>query len=91
MSNLIERDALLVVPHVRKVVEHDESGEFITFNAVSVEDIEKAPAVDAVEVVRCADCENYTRSPWKHPTIGWCKLAGSHRRPDYYCADGRKK
>lgn len=48
MANLIDRDALLVVPHVRKVVEYDESGEFITFNAVSVEDIEKASAIDAV-------------------------------------------
>lgn len=54
--------------------------------------ITEAPAVDAVEVVRCKDCENFGSSPFGYsPTLGWCKLAGSHRRMDYYCASGRKK
>lgn len=50
-----------------------------------------APAVDAVEVIRCKDCQAYGRSPYNHPTIGWCKLHGHHRNPDYYCASGKRK
>lgn len=48
--------------------------------------IEKAPAVDAVPVVRCKDCQH-----WHHS--GWCKLIGQEfdRWPGYYCADGKRK
>lgn len=91
MSNLIDRDALLAVPHVRKVVEYDESGEFITFNAVSEEDIEKAPVIDAVTVVRCGECIHSSRSPFGHPVLRWCPLRDSHRSPDWFCADGRRE
>lgn len=46
---------------------------------------------DTIQVVRCKDCRHCGRSPYGHPTIGWCIIAGHHRRPDYYCADGEKK
>lgn len=49
------------------------------------------PAVDAVEVVRCRDCNAFGKSPFGHPFIGWCKIFGDHRKPDYYCASGRRK
>ena len=50
-----------------------------------------APTEDAVKVVRCLDCNNYTRSPFGHSFIGWCKLDGKHRRQNFYCADGERK
>lgn len=53
--------------------------------------IRTAPAVDAVEVVRCKDCIAFGKSPFGHPEIGWCKIFGNHRNPDYYCASGRRK
>ena len=90
MRILIDRDALLVVPHVRKVVEYDESGEFITFNAVSVEDIEKASATDAVPIVRCGECIHRRKPLYPHPSLVWCPLIEHHRMPDWFCADGRR-
>lgn len=56
MSNLISRSALLDSYDVRKVTEYDESGCGLDYKAVPVEAIENAPAVDAVEVVRCKEC-----------------------------------
>ena len=50
-NDFISRSALLAVPNVCKVTEYDESGCGISYLAVSVDDIEAAPAVDA-EVVR---------------------------------------
>lgn len=52
MNDLISRSALLNSYDVCKVTEYDESGCGMTYKAVSVEAIEKAPAIDAVEVVR---------------------------------------
>lgn len=49
------------------------------------------PVVDGTPVVRCADCIHSTRSPWGHPTLRWCPILDSHKRPDWFCADGRKK
>ena len=47
--------------------------------------ITDAPTVDAVEVIRCINCEMFGRSPYNHPRMGWCRLYGSHRNPDFYC------
>ena len=49
-----------------------------------------APTVDAVNVVRCRDCVSYTRSPFGHSFIGWCKLDTKHRNQNFYCADGER-
>lgn len=48
---------------------------------------------NAVEVVRCKDCDAFRNSPFGHSTeiIGWCKLEGEHHRPNYYCAKGSRK
>lgn len=44
--------------------------------------IERAPAVDAVEVVRCKDCKHrYTDS--------WCEYADDD--DNFYCARGKRK
>lgn len=54
---IIDTDDLLKVPNVRKVTEYDETGEGITYLAVPVEAIEKAPAIEAEPIVRCKDCK----------------------------------
>jgi hypothetical protein len=53
--------------------------------------IMQAPAVDAVEVVRCKECKAFGESPWGHFQKGWCKIHGRHRDPEYYCASGVRK
>lgn len=72
--NLIDTEALLKVPNVCKVTEYDETGEFITYLAVPVEAIKKAPAIDAVPVVRCKDCKHY----------GW-EQEYCHGRTQHFC------
>lgn len=54
-SDLISRSALL--EKATGVVTYDEGGWDCNVRAVLVDDVLKAPAVDAVEVVRCKDCK----------------------------------
>lgn len=53
--------------------------------------IDSAPAVDAVEVVRCKDCVHYdyTLYDWVGPR--YCECLGCYRQDDFYCAYGRKR
>ena len=53
--------------------------------------IESMPGIDAVPVIRCKDCTNWGRSPFGSGQVGWCKIQGHHRRPEYYCASAKKK
>lgn len=56
--------------------------------------IKNAPAEDAAGVVRCKDCGSFKPSPYvsyKYPEIGWCMIEGCHKRPDYYCATGKRR
>lgn len=45
--------------------------------------IDDAPAVDAVEVVRCGQCKNYMTI---HCTCDGCCIS-----PDWYCTDGERR
>lgn len=93
MSDLIDRSKLptirITVPtHIgntatRYIVEAVANG----FQAL----IESAPTVDAVEVIRCKDCEHWRSSPFGVTNLGWCIIIGHHRRPDYYCASADPK
>lgn len=51
----------------------------------------EAPTVDAIEVVRCADCAYYGKSPLGHPHIGWCRIDCKHRKSEFYCANADRK
>ena len=46
---------------------------------------------NSTKVIRCKNCAYLTRSPWGHHELGWCKLHGHHRKPDYYCASAKQK
>lgn len=88
MENLISRDALLEEYEWLKkntgAYNHAELDEHI-------ERIKKAPAIDAVEVVRCRDCIHRTRSLFYHPELVYCTHQETHRMHDYYCAHGKKE
>lgn len=89
MSDLISREALLVVPNVRKVVEYDETGEYITYFAVPEDAIKDAPAVDAEPVRHSKWVEDPDRrNHWHcrecgltvgrfHSTYGYCYNCGA--------------
>lgn len=87
----IDADALLTVPNVSKVTEFDEAGEGITYLAVPVEAIEKAPTIEAEPVVHCKDCK-YSK---KFYITGnrYCDFHGAYEYPvsdDDYCSNGAK-
>lgn len=47
---------------------------------------EAATTVDAVEVVRCAQCVSYRHAPVKH-----CTLSGMQKEDDDYCSCGERR
>lgn len=89
MPRYIDTEELLKVPNVRKVCEYDETGEFISYKAVPVEAIENVPTVDAVEVVRCKDCRDY--SPKSVVTPAYCTAYGAQKDEDDFCSWGERR
>ena len=51
--------------------------------------IENAPAIDAVEVVRCKDCVSYEPEPGTD--LGWCPVCSFVRWDDDFCSYGERK
>lgn len=50
--------------------------------------IDSAPAVDAVEVVRCKECAHWVTNAGHQ----WCEMReGVMKDPDFFCADGERK
>ena len=89
MSDLISRNAVLeaIDAEFFKTDPHSEEQlGFLTCRRI----VREFPTNEAVEFVRCRDCANYTRSPFGHSFIGWCKLDVKHRRQNFYCADGER-
>ena len=79
MSDLIRRSELLEFAH-----NHVDG-------TIDCNDIARFPTIDAVQVIRCADCAYYGKSPFGHPRIGWCRIDCKHRKPDFYCANADRK
>ena len=77
MPRLIDANAL----PVHKAYCVDEAGWGANFYVVDKEDIDNAPTIDAVPVVRCKECKHY--KPGKYfKDINFC-----HRLP-YYAEKG---
>ena len=86
-KRLIDANALK-----EKAEPEEVTGEGIVY----VQDIDEAPTVDAVEVVRCKDCIHYDNSEG----ICWCHLNSKfypggfdwHSFPEYgFCSYGERK
>ena len=91
MPRPIDADALL-----KKIAHHTvhDSLKHITFEAANTYEqvkgdmfnlAQKAPAIDAVSVVRCKDCEYYDAD------CGFCDYWETGRRNDYFCATGERR
>lgn len=60
-------------------------GNEYCFDYVDAKDIDNAPTVDAVPVVRCKDCKYYDIG-------GSCIICGfQSRKPDDFCSYGERK
>ena len=58
--------------------------------AVPVDVIEREPAVDAVEVVRCRECKYYIRELMS-PGSGWCECLERGEYEKHFCSYGERK
>ena len=89
MSDLISRSALLAkIGNVRRVTEYDETGCGMEYSALPEWAVMLAPAVDAVSVVRCKDCENASGCISSFRV--WCEEFDRPVALDGYCHLGAK-
>ena len=59
--------------------------------AIPVDVIERAPAVDAVEVVRCRDCEHWGSGKNELDPLDVCCVHLDATEPDAFCSCGKRK
>lgn len=62
-----------------------------SFKYVDPEDVEDAPAVDAVEVVRCKNCREWKLKDRPGATWGMCRTLLADMPPDGYCNYGERR
>lgn len=53
---------------------------------LALDEIRRAPTVDAVVVVRCKNCRSYNK-----PKTGWCEVHLDREHPDDFCSYGERK
>lgn len=89
MGDYIDRDA------VKQMINRWADGySYIEVPTEWAEDeVRKLPTVDAVEVVRCSDCEYWDRNNEARLDRGcyFCSCFGGYTRPTFYCAVGERK
>lgn len=56
-----------------------------------IKDLENAPTIDAVQIVRCKDCKHSRKDDVFHTR--WCQKPGSIRvvKDEFFCAYGERK
>lgn len=102
-KRLIDANALLELVQFRLPIDNQNAEVIAGCVDITRRLIEKAPTVDAVEVVRCKDCKHW------HEETGWCdqhswfiEEDGEPCHPwesnnwkmfdaDYFCAEGERK
>lgn len=67
---------IMMLPH---------NGDMISSEEVE-QAIKEAPTVDAIEVVRCRDCQSH--EPCEVRNRVWCKTMGRYMKEDGFCSEG---
>lgn len=84
MMRLIDADKFEVYTCVNQSEDYVEGVQSV------LEAIDAAPTVDAVEVVRCKDCEySYDEISYLYCSHGVC--VDCEVPPDFYCAEGKRR
>lgn len=78
MRDLIDRQAAI------ETVDF-ECGEWRGLAWTIINGLKNLPAVDAVPVVRCRDCNEYQQS------FHWCKLHDGEMQPNDFCSYGERR
>lgn len=77
-NDLISRSALLeAIPKAEVFLSHEVRRLICNF--------------PGIEVIQCKDCTLYGPSPYGHPTIGWCKMHGTHYKSEFFCGLAERK
>ena len=87
VDELISRGAL--IEQLELLATHEDDWRQSCILGI-VHTISKAPAVDAVEVVRCKDCKLTARTKSQLKILYWCNKFGNVMRPDDYCSFGER-
>lgn len=94
MSRLIDADALLEQTQFRLPLDNYIAEIYDECVKIHRENIEQAPTIDAVPVVRCRDCKHFV-SQWKNDdgtTSGFCIMFNIADRPsNCFCSSGKRK
>ena len=88
MARYIDADALV------KRLKHSPLflGTNMQFKDGVIDLVERQPAADVVEVVRCEDCKHYKRhKPPIEDFDGWCSANEIECDTDFYCQYGSMK
>jgi hypothetical protein len=99
MNDLISRSAL--VENATVMTKYDEGGWGVDLLAVPLCDVKTAPAVDAVEVVRCKDCKHsreldkYEKILYLAECVGCTRLSAIYHSVlmmgDDFCSYGERR
>ena len=93
MSRLIDADALKT-----KAIRCETFNLYdapIFLKAVGTKEIDKAPTIDAVEIVRCKDCKHYMpqkkSAHWENRASYCNRIVTIKVRPNDFCSYGERK
>lgn len=94
-DELIRRGDVLALAEEFEII-NQETGERIVYRTVEPDAVASIPAVDAVEVVRCRECEHW-ETDWKphgfkpdNPRY-FCDYCDLFPAGDWFCADGQRR
>lgn len=88
MNDLISREAL-----IKKAFTY-EIGEKRTAKVVFLSDVQKAKTVDAVEIIRCENCQFWDNEHISSEGLAKCATGESgirYRRSYDFCSHGKRK
>ena len=90
-QRLIDANALLENVQFRSPIDNKNAEVIAGCVDITRRLIENAPTVDAVEVVRCKDCDKSVRSPLFGRGWRFCKNNSQHHRDDHFCSYGERR
>lgn len=92
-TDYISREAAIKMRHACKkdcsTCDFAIEGDSWCQGELFVIDILRVPAADVVEVVRCKDCEWWTKQDAS--LQGRCALAGQYPTGEWFCANGQRR
>lgn len=90
-KRLIDANALLENVQFRSPIDNKNAEVIAGCVDITRRLIENAPTVDAVEVVRCKDCDKISPSVTPIKDAVWCREFRAYMQCDGFCSYGGRK